>query len=223
MAWTKIDLSIIDNPPSHLEKGDHCWYLRDYLVDRSSDKKPWELSTSNKIIGDFKIKPEKLSNQYLRNLKLVAIELFAQELSRNVKKVHSFASIPGSKRKDDPGFDNRLDLMLLRAQQINTNVHIVNAICRTATMDPSHSKGGSRSPSDHMESLAAVDPIGTVVDDVLFLVDDVLTSGATFKACQTVIRRAYPKLTVCGLFWARRKLVDPLPTELDLDSLFPKG
>ena len=48
----------------------------------------------------------------------------------------------------------------------------------------------------------------------LMVVDDVLTTGAHFKAAQDVLTRRFPEVPVFGLFVARRA-----PEEVDSDAL----
>jgi hypothetical protein len=219
-AWTKVDLAVLDNPPGHLESNDPCWFLRDLLVDRGSPLKPWELSPSNQLIYDLKVSPEKKASVFHWNKKMAAIETFAQELARNVKRPRMFVPIPSSKHVSDPLHDNRLELVLIRAAQINSHVLISRPLVRTRSVEASHSRGGSRSPSDHLPTLAFTALPAPPPDGVIFLLDDVLTSGSTFKACQQVFKQARPDLAVAGVFWARRKIVAPFPAA-DFSALFP--
>lgn len=217
-TWTKVDLKLLDDPPSHVTPTDHCWYLRDLLVDPHSDKKPWELGASNQLIYDLKIDPRKTVKPYFRDKKLAAIETFAQELARNVSGPRLFAPIPSSKARDDEAYDNRLDTVLIRAQQLNPHVRIATPVRRTATIEASHTRSGSRSPALHLPTLAFSGIQGEVPGDTIFLLDDVLTSGSTFKACQQVIENGRPGITVAGVFWARRKMVPPPQVESELQG-----
>ncbi len=49
----------------------------------------------------------------------------------------------------------------------------------------------------------------------LVVVDDVLTTGAHFKAAQSVLAERFPGVSVFGLFVARR-----VPEAVDFDPLF---
>jgi hypothetical protein len=218
-TWTKVDLQRLDDPPSHLEPSDRCWFLRDLLVDRGSAARPWELSQSNQLVYDLEIKPLQRGNAPLWAKKMAAIETFAQELARNIQRSLLFAAIPGSKIPGHPEHDDRLDLVLIRAQQINPNIQIARPLRRTQSIDATHTRSGRRSPSDHIPSLAFTSLQITVPEAAIFLIDDVLTSGSTFKACQQIIRTARPDLEIAGIFWARRKTVPPVSAAVDFQGI----
>ena len=46
--------------------------------------------------------------------------------------------------------------------------------------------------------------------DGCLLVDDVLTTGAHFRACKEVLQNEYPQMIVIGVFWSKQ-----LPDEYD--------
>jgi len=50
---------------------------------------------------------------------------------------------------------------------------------------------------------------------VIGLFDDVLTTGAHFKAAQSILQKTFPDVRVIGLFIARR-----VPETIDIEELF---
>jgi orotate phosphoribosyltransferase len=65
---------------------------------------------------------------------------------------------------------------------------------------PKHA-GGTRNP--HIDK-STLEWVGFNNDqNLIILIDDVITSGASFKACQQLIFENSPHTTVVGVFWAR--------------------
>ena len=75
----------------------------------------------------------------------------------------------------------------------------------------------TRLSPDQIEALYRINGgLVTPTPTVVVLVDDVLTTGAHFKAAQSVLRKQFPGVPVFGLFVARRGLpqndgFEPIP------------
>lgn len=220
--WTKIDLSTLDGPPGHLTPEDQCWFLREYLVESTPTKEhAWELGETNQLVSNLK-KGVKYRGTGAWRYKLKAIEVFAQELAERFKKPRLVAAIPSSKTTDDPEYDDRLDLVLARAKALNPLIRICKPVRRTRTIEASHTRSGQRRPEDQLDSLEFAGLPDVFPDNAIMLVDDVLTSGSTFKACQRVIQTARPDVIVGGCFWARRKTVITDFPEVDLTEFLKR-
>ena len=97
--------------------------------------------------------------------------------------------------KWDAGYDGRLVRMLRAVRPL---------IVQTRSMEPSRRRSTRPQPSENPryridETLAAPEP-GVVV----VAVDDLLTSGARFRAAKRVLTRRFPDIEMVGLFLARR-------------------
>ena len=65
-------------------------------------------------------------------------------------------------------------------------------------------------------SLYEIDQLLTIPQpQVIGLFDDVLTTGAHFKAAQSLLNKAFPGVRVIGLFIARR-----VPETIDVEDIF---
>jgi hypoxanthine-guanine phosphoribosyltransferase len=53
----------------------------------------------------------------------------------------------------------------------------------------------------------------------LVVVDDVLTTGAHFKAMQRILNERFPDVSLIGVFVARRVPVRPIPVPIPVEGL----
>jgi predicted amidophosphoribosyltransferase len=92
---------------------------------------------------------------------------------------------------------------MARLVQLVPSIGIETPIARPVTSQALH-QGGSRRINDVLQALQWIgfsDP-----DDLpnyIVLIDDLITTGSSFKACQRLIHEHYPTLKVYGVFWAR--------------------
>lgn len=212
--WVRLDLSVIDNPPEYITPDDRCFYLRDYLVDKATKTSAWKL---NQVVWNFKIKPTVMvANPSRERFKIEATETFAGELAEFITRPALFAPLPCSKTTGHADFDNRLMKTLERARAINPYIHICSPLTRTVDIESRHNVQGPRSPMVHLNSItctaipdAAWPMINGIRGTELYVLDDVLTSGSTFRACKQLLNATHPNITVGGIFWARRRTIVP--------------
>jgi predicted amidophosphoribosyltransferase len=63
-------------------------------------------------------------------------------------------------------------------------------------------------PEEHMKNIIIDTSVKLPVSNGIILIDDVLVTGAQFKAAKYKIKEKYQDIEVFGIFIARRVLVD---------------
>lgn len=192
--WKKIERVGLENFPYYLEEGDKCYYARDYIAEGG-----YSASEANDLISNFK-KPVDRKGLTEWQYKVQAINKFAIELRPLLNENMIVTSIPSSKSKRDPEYDSRLEDVLTEAQRLKPDIVVEYPIALKRTTLAAH-HGGTRNPEEIYQSLKWKGL--NARKRVIVLVDDVITSGAHFKACQRLIKENKPRISIIGIFWAR--------------------
>jgi hypothetical protein len=198
IMWKKMDLS--EGLPCHILLSDNCFYARDYVSHGG-----YGASEANDLISNFKI-PVSYRGQGRWHYKEKAIRRFAQELSTLIGPADAdgknfVAAIPSSKRTDSPEYDPRLELTLQQLSRLRQDVQVVEPIIRTTSVEPAHQRDSRPKISEICASLQW-NGLPEGVNSIIFI-DDVITTGASFKACQRIATENVPGIEVCGVFWAK--------------------
>ncbi len=194
--WKRIEGNVWDLP-QHLEVNDKCFYARDYISPGG-----YESSETNQLIFNFKKSIDKRDSPEWY-YKKKAIQKFADELSLLIpddKDDIVVTCIPSSKRTDDTDYDSRLEETLSCLKKKRPLITIEYPLKVLQTRCAAHS-GGSRSIStiyNNYEWVGFSTPPETVI-----LIDDVITTGADFKACKRIILEHHSDISVIGIFWAK--------------------
>lgn len=185
----------MENFPCRLDESDDCYYARDYISEGG-----YQASEANDLITNFKKSPEKKGRPEWK-YKEKAIKRFATEIAY-IPNIEEFyvTCIPSSKAKGDPNYDSRLEDTVRYLKQIKPGVEIGFPFSIKKSMTAAH-YGGSRDV-DQIYSNLLWSHIKSKKSNIV-LIDDVLTTGAHFKACKKLILEKIPKANVIGLFWAR--------------------
>jgi predicted amidophosphoribosyltransferase len=159
--------------------------------------------------SNFKKKPSQ-KNKPGWHYKARAVEKIAGEFAElfcDLKEKRYLCAIPPSKAIGHAEYDCRLEDMLKRLSQLAGNVEACPVITRAYSVEAAHEipLGQKRhSIEDHLKSFKWDLSIGRHLDH-LILVDDVLTAGTQFKACQRLALAAgIEPDRIAGVFWARR-------------------
>jgi hypothetical protein len=211
LRLTQVDaLTLPDH--SYLTADDACFFLGEYTARGS-----YQESKTNNLIYNFKIPVDKRgTNRWY--YKDQAIQQSADAFRRAIKAewfdAATLIPIPPSKAKTDPLYDDRLTRML-KAIRSQPPLDIRELIVQEASTDPAHHSDNRPRP-ETLEPLYKIDQTLTMPKpQVIALFDDVLTTGAHFKAAQSLLNKAFPGVRVIGLFIARR-----VPETIDVEDIF---
>ena len=200
-----------------LTRGDH-WYLRRtdacHYIGEYTAGKGFAYSATNSLILDFKI-PVSRAGRLDWPVKEKAIADAAAALRRTVPAswldLAVFVPVPPSKAKVDDGYDDRL-VRMLKAVRPERPLEVRELIVQTRSVEPSYRRSTRLRAAD-IEEMYRIDetvegegeaPAAAPGAGVVVVVDDLLTSGAHFRAAQRTLSRRYPDIDVVGLFLARR-------------------
>ncbi len=198
-----------------LTRQDH-WYLNDddacCFFGEYSAGEGYRHSTTNQLIINFK-KPTDRRGLPEWKYKEKAIRETATAFKSALLKVLdrlTFVPIPPSKAKDDPLYDDRM-VRMLNSIRPTPPLDIRELIVQIASTESVHVKEERMRP-EQIENLYRVDDKQCImpVQERIVIVDDVLTTGAHFRAAKSILTKRFPQTRIVGLFIARtaRDMVD---------------
>ena len=198
---TKVDALAPDH--WYLDESDECFFFGEYTAGRG-----YEFSPTNQLILNLKKGVERRDRLEEWQYKEQAIRIVAARLRKAIKPEYldriTFVPIPPSKAKTDPLYDDRMTRVLLTIRP-DPPLDVRELIVQRESTGAAHGAKVRPTPQDIEDgydldvSLAAMPP-----GDFIFVVDDVLTTGAHFRAAKVVLGRQFPETPVIGIFVARR-------------------
>ncbi len=200
------------NDHYYLNESHQCFYWGEYTPYKGAT-----YSSTNQLIMNLKKKMERRGKSDW-HYKESAIEQVARKFSRlwnwaAVSAQYSLAVVPmpSSKAKDDPAYDDRMTQVLNRIEALtNAPLDIRDCLSFDGSCPPSHA-GNDRPSVDRLYGAMSFDRYADAEKNppnMIFLFDDVLTSGAHFVAASRVLNEYYPGAQIVGNFVARRVLVN---------------
>ena len=208
LRLTRVD-SLLRREHSYLERGDDCFYVREYQAGVGYEK-----SHTNSLIVNLKKDPARFRGRPdVWRYKTEAINQVASELHYCLSPFIDdfqgwcFVPMPPSKAREHPGYDDRLvqvlrQLSRLAGQDFDVREVLVQPGSHDAAVGLSD--GHRPGPQQIYERLRVVAEHTASVPAGVILVDDVLTTGAHFKGAEQRIRETFPGVAVIGVFVARR-------------------
>jgi hypothetical protein len=189
--------------PDHLylDGADECFYFGDYCA-----RQGFGYSPMNRLIYNFK-KPMDRRDQPDWFYKEQAIDraaaAFSEALPQDFCDRAVFVAMPPSKARDDAGYDDRVFRLLQRLGALKPcNVH--DLLRQDGSRDVAAHQGQRLDP-DTLAGMLRVEALpGDAAPSIIGLFDDVLVTGASFKAAKAVLGATYPGVRVVGLYIARR-------------------
>jgi predicted amidophosphoribosyltransferase len=109
--------------------------------------------------------------------------------------------IPPSKAIEHPEYDDRM-LRLLRRVAVGL-LDVRELLYQERSMDAAHASLARPRPEEIAANYRVREDLLEPAPEAIGLFDDVLTTGAHFKAAQQVLRRHFPATPILGIFLAR--------------------
>lgn len=208
----------------YLTADHNCYFFGEYTPHQYTNGARAAYSETNQHISNLK-KPPSRRGQADWPYKGKAIRLAGQRLYDAIKwdvpgmRLATFVPIPPSKSRQDANYDDRiLQILNNLNERLSFDLDIRDMLISDGSLRASHENAGRATPADIRGSLeldAALvrrAPMPTSI----FLVDDVLTTGAHFVGISDLLSEKFPGVPVIGIFMART--VRPVLDEFSLDD-----
>lgn len=206
----KIDaLTLPDH--HHLDAKDICYYTGEYTAGEGH-----VYSETNQLIHNFKKTMDKrltVQWQYKERAILQAANIFRAAIKEEARI--TFVPVPPSKAKTDPLYDDRM-LQLLENTCRGRHKDIRELVVQLQSVEAAHLADRRPTPDELVANYRLDESLAEPLPQVIFIVDDVLTTGCHFKAVQRLLTQRFPMARIAGLFLARRA---PKSADLDFDFL----
>ena len=207
---TKVD-DLTRPDHAHLIADDVCYFIGEYTARRGYAHSP-----TNHLIFNFK-KPVDRRGRPEWRYKEQAIHTVARAFRHALRPEAldrlTFVPIPPSKARGNPLYDDRLTRML-RAIRPVPPLDVRELDIQTQSTEAAHGRDVRPRPEE-LEALYRLDEALTEpMPRSVALVDDLLTTGAHFRAAKSVICARFLDVAPIGLFIARRA-----PDTADLEDL----
>ncbi len=194
--FRKIDALLRSFYP-HIGGNDRCSYLYDYTAHGG-----YQHSDANQLILNFK-EPMKEKGKPGWHYKESAIHDIAKAFTQNFAEFdmsrYTFVPVPPSAAHGDPAHDDRIVQMLCRIQSPQDEREL---IIQAETMQPAL-RDGTRNPDEYVKQYRINEKLVQAPPSMILVVDDILRTGAHFRAAKTVLRERFPDVRISGLFVAR--------------------
>ena len=192
-----------------LTRGDH-WYLREgdvcHFIGEYTARKGSAYSATNTLILDFKMSVLNNGLPVWRHKEAAiatAAAVLRQSMHPSVLDQVVFVPMPPSKAKGDAGYDDRL-VRMLQMVRPGQPLDARELLVQTRSVEPSHQRSTRPQASDIARRYSIDETLAVPEPGVVAVVDDLLTSGAHFRAAKRVLTRRFADIEVVGLFLARR-------------------
>lgn len=214
---TKIDEVLLQDH-YFLEHGDLCGFLGEYNPRGNLPFSKYIQKGLNSLIWNFKKPVDKLgepSGKYKARAINEISEMFldAGENFNAWLKQATLVPIPPSKSKDDPLYDNRM-LQVLQKLNMDDSLDIRELILQRQSTSASHLIADRPSPAAIRQNYYINEREARELRGSIGLFDDVVTTGAHFKAAKSLLAERFGEVPTYGIFVARR-----VPRSLNVEDL----
>ncbi len=202
----------------YLKPEHRCWFWGEYT--------PWgytygsnaDYSETNRLIADLKVPPERREDAQDWGRKEAAIERASEAFARfwrwsDLADKVLLVPVPGSRSRSDPLYDDRMERVVAGiSAKAGIELAQANLLASDGSLESSHTSS-QRPQIQRLMSSIMMDTAALPASspEMVFLFDDVLTTGAHFVASSNHLLRLYPNARVIGNFIARTRR--PAPDE----------
>jgi hypothetical protein len=200
----------------HLKPEHRCYYWGDYTSWHFTRGQNADFSETNRLIADLKIETALRNSHEEWSRKSAAIERVSDAFSRfwrwgELASKALLVPMPTSRSATDPLRDDRMDRVVEGIRMRSAApLSCAPLLVSDGSLQASHSTS-TRPKLNRLRASIKLNQAALPLHppEMVFLFDDVLTTGAHFVACLTRIQEAFPKARVVGTFVARTKRPDP--------------
>jgi hypothetical protein len=186
----------------YLTEGDECYFLYEYTAGAG-----WRGGDTNQLIHNRKKKRGDRGYPY----KATAITKCARDLSATVNETWlssaTLIPVPPSKIKTNPGHDDRIVQVCQNIRKLN-QPDVRELIEQIRSTEPFH-EGQRLKPQELRDNYRFSESLFENLPQSVGVVDDLLTTGAHFRAVKDMILERVPNCRVVGFFVARRVIPSP--------------
>lgn len=212
----------------HLPPNAKCYFWGEYTPYEHTQGKKWNYSPTNQLISNFKKKMDRRGRPDW-SYKVQAIQRVARRFAVSWKwdVLHAdhrvaLIPIPPSKARNDPMYDPRMmDMLTQLVGYVDQQLDIRDCLSFSGVHAASH-EAQARPTPDELYAELRFDPATGRPNQppgVIFLFDDMLTTGAHYVAVIRKLAEVFPGVPVVGNFIARRIMPDPFADFDDLTTL----
>ncbi|EMN8656223.1 hypothetical protein Q8W80_28070 [Pseudomonas aeruginosa] len=197
----------------YLTPQDKCYFWGEYTPYEHTGGQGWNFSPTNQLISNLKKKMDKKGAPGW-GYKQKAIEVVGRSFSefwkwgKLIELKTVLVPIPPSKLRSDPLYDPRmLQVLNVINGAVGGGLDIRDCLIFKEDLGASHELMDRPSPDELYNNLEFDDGAGRCDDvpGVVFLFDDMLTTGAHYVACARKLKEVFPRVDVVGNFVSRRR------------------
>ncbi len=195
---TKIDeLTLPDH--WHLDSEDECYFIGEYTAGQG-----FAHSNTNQFIFNFKKSVEKRGHSdwiWKERAIQQAATVLRGSLNPAFLQNATFVPVPPCRVVADPLYDDRMSQVL---RLLGPGTDVRELVLQLESTEGAHISPDRPGPRELYENYTVDDSLIEPAPSQIAVVDDVLTTGAHFKAIKRILRETFPDVEVVGLFLARR-------------------
>jgi len=188
-----------------LSERDRCAYLSEYLAGCRYDG-----GYVNQLIRNFKCHPsmarrDDRCGRYKRQATLTLARWLRRAVAREWVECSTWVPVPPSRQRGDPDFDDRLSRTLSLAFA-GYDLDLRCLLRQSQSTERDHAMRDRQSEAA-LYRLLRLDSRALELRaprERIVVFDDVLTSGKHFKCCERRLREHLPRVSIVGVFLARR-------------------
>lgn len=210
LLLTEVD-ELIRIDHSYLDADDKCYFLGEYIA-----RSGYAAGATNDLIHNLK-KPMDRRGTAEWKWKERAIKRAASDLKAAVNKKWLdsvvIVPMPPSKTRDDPAYDDRV-AQVARQFVAGSGGDVRELLYQTSSIGAFHEQDCRRDVQSLVDCFEIDERLADPIPQHIAILDDVLTTGAHFRAAKLVLQHRFEGVPIRGLFIARRIITDDTDDEL---------